>query len=136
MRGDLGFHPHAGGGGPPFFLNCSFEYQFNLTSRTLSETVGKWVLLMWRVRTLWEAYYCCIIATETKWDHVPLLWESKKNGLICLHLSSNSSTLFWWLICVFRIDLAKLLRFPLIECQYDHPFWFLNLQIKIEVEDN
>ena len=44
VGGELGFHPHAGG--PSFFLGWSFEHQFNSSSRTLSETLGKWVLLM------------------------------------------------------------------------------------------
>ena len=33
----------------------SFEHRFNLTSRMLSETIGKWVLLMWKVGTLQRA---------------------------------------------------------------------------------
>ena len=44
LREEVGFHPHAGG--PPFFLDWSFEHQFNSTSRMLSETIGKWFLLM------------------------------------------------------------------------------------------
>ena len=36
--------PHRG---TPIFLDWSFKHQFNPTSRTLSETIGKWVLLMW-----------------------------------------------------------------------------------------
>ena len=44
LREEVGFHPYAGG--PPFFLDWSFEHQFNLTSRMLSETIDKWVLLM------------------------------------------------------------------------------------------
>ena len=31
-------------GGHPVFLDWSFEPQFNSTSHTLSETIGKWVL--------------------------------------------------------------------------------------------
>ena len=42
--GQLGFDPHDEV--PPFFLDWSFEHQFNLSSRTLGETIGKWVLLM------------------------------------------------------------------------------------------
>ena len=42
--GELGFHPHAGG--PPLFLDWYLEHQFNSTSRTLSEAIGKLVLLM------------------------------------------------------------------------------------------
>ena len=34
---ELGFHPNAGG--PPFFLDASFGHEFNLSSRTLSETI-------------------------------------------------------------------------------------------------
>ena len=34
---ELGFHPHAVE--PPFFLDLLFEHQFNLSSRTLSETI-------------------------------------------------------------------------------------------------
>ena len=41
---ELGFDPHVGW--LPFFLDWSFEHQFNSTSRTLSEAIGKWVLLM------------------------------------------------------------------------------------------
>ena len=39
-------------GRPPFFLDWSFEHQFNQSSRTLSETIGKLILLMGRVGTL------------------------------------------------------------------------------------
>ena len=35
----LGCHPHAGG--PPLFLDWSFEHQLNSTSRTLSDAIGK-----------------------------------------------------------------------------------------------
>ena len=35
-----------------------------------------------------DVAYCCIIATTTKWDHVPLFLESKKNFLIRLHSSA------------------------------------------------
>ena len=38
-----------------FLLHYSFKHQFNSSSRTLSETIGKYVLLMWRVRRLWGA---------------------------------------------------------------------------------
>ena len=40
------------GVGASFFLDGSFEHQFNSSSRTLSEAVDKWVLLMWGVITL------------------------------------------------------------------------------------
>ena len=53
VGGELGLQPHAGG--PSFFLGWSFEHQFNSSSRTLSETLGQWVLLMWGVGTLWGA---------------------------------------------------------------------------------
>ena len=74
--------------------------------------------------------YCCIIATTTKWDHVSLFLESKKNFwfvYICLHSSSDSSTLVYirlhssetglhsstlveWLVYVFRIDQTDVLK--------------------------
>ena len=38
-----------------FFLVYSFQHQLNSSSRTLSEAIGKWVLLMRGVRTLWGA---------------------------------------------------------------------------------
>ena len=50
LLGELGFHSHAGG--PLFFLDWSFEHQLNSRSHTSSETIGKWVLLMWGVGTL------------------------------------------------------------------------------------
>ena len=42
--GKLGFHPHAGVS--PFFIDWSFEHQFNSSLRSLSETIGKLILLM------------------------------------------------------------------------------------------
>ena len=47
---------HTSHRGPPFCLDfLSFKHQFNLRSRTLSETIGKSLLLSWGVGTLWEA---------------------------------------------------------------------------------
>ena len=44
LRGELG--------GAAFFLDWSFEHQFISSSRTLSETIGQWDLLMWGVGAL------------------------------------------------------------------------------------
>ena len=90
--------------GRPFFLDWSFEPQFNSSSHTLSEAIGKWVLQMWGVRTLWGATiadkitklkihipnvaYCFSITITKKWDHVSLFLESKNNFLIRLHSST------------------------------------------------
>ena len=37
----------------PILLDWSIEHQFNSSLHTLSETLGKWVLLMWGVGRLW-----------------------------------------------------------------------------------
>ena len=44
--------------------------------------------------------YCCIIATKTKWDDVPVFLDLKKKNFdlstlvyICLHSSNESSVL-------------------------------------------
>ena len=102
LQGKLGYHPHAEG--PPFFLDWSFEHQFNSTSRTLSETIGKWVLLKWGVRTLWGA----VIRDKTTkskiripmWSSVAQLQEqkmgpyleSRKNLLIRPHVYTHLVT--------------------------------------------
>ena len=44
LQGDLGFLPNAGVSS--ISLDQSFEYQFNSSSHTLREEIGKWVLLM------------------------------------------------------------------------------------------
>lgn len=44
LFGELGFHPPTRGS--PFFLDCCSEQQLNSSSHTLSEAIGKWVLLM------------------------------------------------------------------------------------------
>ena len=64
----------------------SFEHQFSSSSRILSETVGKWVLLMWGVRTLWGAI---IIDKTTKLKIWILMWptfawlQQQQNGTMC-----------------------------------------------------
>ena len=87
----------GGGGerwGGSFFLNCSFEYQFNSSLRAFSQTIAKSVSLNvrsentvrssnhklnYKIENLHaDAAYCCIIATTTKLDHVSLSLESKK----------------------------------------------------------
>ena len=47
--------PPSHEGGPPFFLDFSFEHQLSSSLPTLGEVIDKWVLLMWGVRTLWGA---------------------------------------------------------------------------------
>ena len=70
----------------PFFFGWLFEYQLNSNSCTLSETIGKWALLMWGVRTLWET----IITDKTTklkiymptWPSVAWL-QQHQNGTMC-----------------------------------------------------
>ena len=83
----LGFHPHEEE--PAFFLDWSFEHQFNSSSRTWSETIGKWVLLMEGVITFWGAVITDI-TTKLKicMSHVSLFLESKKIIMIRLHWST------------------------------------------------
>ena len=83
LRGDWAFSPHVGR--PPFFLDCSFEHQFNSSSRTLSDAIGKWVLLMWEVLLMWNM-----------WPTVALL-QQQQNGITC-HF-------FWYLKINFLIRL-------------------------------
>ena len=107
------------GWGATYFFNWSFEHQFNSSSRTLSETIGKLVLLRWKVRILWEA-----IITDKTANLKILIWPTfayqqqqnetichffwnkrKKFDLstfvyICLHLSNYSSTLVYWLVYI------------------------------------
>ena len=113
MQGDLDFHSPRRG---TSHFDWSFEHQFNSSSRTLSEEIGQWVLLMWGVRTLWWAIttdktiklkicipdvaYCSIIATTRRWNHVSRfsgikvkLFYSSTFVYICLHSSSDWSTL-------------------------------------------
>ena len=90
-------------GGAPFIIDWSFEHQFNSSSSTLSETIGKLVLLMWGVGTFWGA---AITDKTTKlkiripiWPTVAQLqqqngtmchffWNQKKKCLIRLHSSA------------------------------------------------
>ena len=91
-----------------FWASSQFKY-----SRTLSETIDKWVLLMWGVRTIWGA----IIADETtklkicipmwpmllhNWSKdimrprvtfLKIFFDASALVYICLHSSSDSSTL-------------------------------------------
>ena len=101
MRGSWASIPTQGG--PPFFFDWSFEHQFDSSLRTLSETIGKWVLLMWGVGTLWGAVITdkttklkILIpmwpTVATKWDHAQLFLESQKNCLIRLHYSTFAYT--------------------------------------------
>ena len=60
-------------GRPPFFLDWSFEHQFNSSSRTLSETIGKWILLMGGVGTLSGAI---ITDKTTKLKMHILMWPT------------------------------------------------------------
>ena len=80
-------------GRPPFFLDWSFEHQFNSSSRTLSETIGRWILLMSGVGTLWGA----VITDKAKkmkirilmWPTaVSLFLKLRKSFLIRLHSST------------------------------------------------
>ena len=88
------------GWGATYFFNWSFEHQFNSSSRTLSETIGKWVLLRWKVRILREA-----IITDKTANLKILIWPTfayqqqqnettshffwnKRKNLICLHSST------------------------------------------------
>ena len=106
MKRTRGFHPNAGV--PPVFLDWSFEHQFNSSSRTLSETIGKLVLLKWAVgilsgavipdKTNWKFLYWCGLllhnCNKNKMDHVPLFLESKKI-LIHLHLPTFVYIRLW-----------------------------------------
>ena len=77
LRTNLGVHPspphHAGG--PPIFVDWSFEHQFNLSSRIKS------VLLMWEARTLWWA----IITDKTK------NWKFANRCGLLLHNCNNNN---------------------------------------------
>ena len=102
-RRELGFHTHTRR--CPFFVDSSFEHQFNSILRTLNETIGEWVLLMWGVGTLWRAI---VTDKTTKLKiHIPMLLHNCNNNKIepCvfflesttafltrLHSSSDSST--------------------------------------------
>ena len=110
FEGELGFHPLRRG--PLFFLDWSFEHQFN---STLSETIGKWVLLMWGVGTLWGAvitdkitklkvaYQCGLLLHNYSSNKMgpwvtfsgikEKLFDSSTPLLICLKSSSDSSRL-------------------------------------------
>ena len=115
MEGSWASSPTQRAGGAPFCLDLSFEHQFNSSSRTLNETISKWVLLMWGVETLWGAI---IIDKTTKlkirmpmWLSMQFAWlrlacNNNKMGLcnqrkilwflyIRLHSSSDSSTLVY-----------------------------------------
>ena len=59
--------------GPPFFFYWSFEHQFDSSLRTLSEIIGKWVLLMWGVGILWGAV---ITGETTKWKIRIPMWPT------------------------------------------------------------
>ena len=113
LRGELGFLF------PSFFL-----LSINSSSCTLSETIGKWVLLMWAVRILWGG----IITDKTPKMKICIpLWPSVVNCNIkemvpCVTFSAKKN--FWFvytrlhlsvtglysftiaksLVCVFRID--------------------------------
>ena len=121
-------------GRPPFFFGWSFEHQLNSSSRTLSETIGKWIFLMWGVGTLSGAV---ITDNTTKlkisipmWPTVPLL-QKQQNGTMChffwnkekyfdsstlvyiyLHSSSDSSTLVYTCL-VTRLHSCTFVDIPL-----------------------
>ena len=113
LRTNLGVHPspphHAGG--PPIFVDWSFEHQFNLSSRIKS------VLLMWEARTLWWA----IITDKTKnWKFAnfgysfgitPGIWILQPKCLSCI---SNFNLLCneWW-----RTQCRKTLEL-FLECHF------------------
>ena len=73
MEGSWASTPTQRAGGAPFCLDLSFEHQFNSSSRTLNETISKWVLLMWGVETLWGAI---IIDKTTKLKIRMPMWLS------------------------------------------------------------
>ena len=90
--------PNAGR--PSFFFDWSFEHQFNSTSRTLSKTIGKWVLLMWGVRTLRGAVITNK-ATKLKfrlpvWPTFALL-QQQQNRTMC-HFFWNQRKFFFWFV--------------------------------------
>ena len=98
LRRQLGFHPPRRGR-PPFFLDWSFERQFNSGSRTLSETISKLVLLMWGVTTLYGAL---ITDKTTKLKICISMWltvawlQQQQNGTM-RHFFGNERKHFWFI---------------------------------------
>ena len=109
-RRELGFHTHTRR--CPFYLDCSFEHQFNSILRTLNETIGEWVLLMWGVGTLWRAI---VTDKTTKLKiHIPMLLHNCNNNKIepCVFFW-NQRQLFWLVYTrlVTRLHLSALVYF-------------------------
>ena len=92
--------------GTPFFLDCSFERQFDSSSCTLRETIDKWVLLMRGVRK-WRGAISQIKLQNCKFSYLCglLLHNCNSNKMRpCITFSGikeksfDSSTLFY--ICL------------------------------------
>ena len=92
-------------GRSPSFLTWSFEHQFNSSSRTLRETIGKWILLMWGAGTLPGA----VITDKTTkmkihipmWSTVAQLWQ-QQNGSMC-HFFWNQRLWLVYTLLVTRL---------------------------------
>ena len=131
LRGSWASTPTQGG--------LPFQHQFNSSSLPLIETIGKWVLLMWRMGTLWGAVitnkttklkiripislcmqftWLWLHATTTKYDHLSLRLESNKSFLIRLHSSSDTSTLVHIRLhlSVIRLHSSTLVCTRLVTC--------------------